>query len=94
MHTLWLFFSWPAGATWSNVLAMPACGLVAVMSAVVFRKPLSRWWHRLVGEHAGVEDIRRAADAAHRIAADLFEHHTGRRHPDAPGNGDDRGTQG
>lgn len=28
----------------------------------------------------------RQAKAAHRIAADLYQHHTGRAHPDAPGS--------
>ena len=34
----------------------------------------------MVGERADIEDIRRVAAAAHKIAADLFEHHTGSAH--------------
>lgn len=78
----WLREYW--GWAGSNIGAMPACGLIAVLSAAVFRKPLARWWHRHFGMKAELAEIRDAAAAAHRIAADLFEHHTGERHRDAP----------
>jgi len=77
LHAYW---SWVGG----NIGAMPLQAAIGVAFTLAFRKPVSRGWHRLVGERAEIEDIRRAAAAAHRIAADLFEHHTGGAHPDAP----------
>jgi voltage-gated potassium channel len=38
-------------------------------------------WH--VSQHA-LADVREAAQKAHKIAADLYRHHTGEQHPDAP----------
>lgn len=78
----WLrdYWSWTGG----NIGAMPLQALITVAATLVLRKPISRAWHRLVGEHADLEDIRRAAGTACRIAADLFEHQTGGRHKDAP----------
>jgi hypothetical protein len=74
------YWSWTGG----NVGAMPLQALIAGVAGVVFRKPLRRAWHALVGEHADLEDVKRMAAAAHRISADLFEHHTGEAHQDAP----------
>jgi hypothetical protein len=48
---------------------------------------VSRWWRRHFGAQADLADIRAAAQAAHKIAADLYEHRTGRAHPDAPKRG-------
>lgn len=84
MHVFLLFFAWPGGATWSNVLAMPACGLFAVVSAVCFRKPAAKWWHKHFGVKADLAEIRDLAARAHRIAADTYRHHLGHDHPDAP----------
>jgi len=67
-----------------NVYAMPACAAVAVFFAVGLRKPASSWWRKHFGAQADLADIKAAAESAHRIAADLFEHHTGHVHPDAP----------
>ena len=78
----WLGWYWTEAG--GNVIAMPACGLVAVAFAVGFRKPLARWWQKHFGAKADLREIRETAEAARRIAADLFEHHTGREHPDAP----------
>lgn len=80
-HLVRQYWDW-AG---SNIGAMPACGAIAVLSAVCLRKPLARWWHKHFGVKAELADIKSVADAAHRIAADLFERHTGERHADAPG---------
>ena len=80
---LHLYWAW-AG---SNIGAMPACGALAIVSAACFQKPLARWWHKHLGAKAELADIKSTADAAHRIAADLFEHHVGQRHPDAPERG-------
>ena len=79
-HWLASYWAWTGG----NVGAMPLQAAVSVVFLAVFRKPAGRLWRRLVGERADVEDIRRAAAAAHKIAADLFEHHVGSAHPDAP----------
>lgn len=84
VHLLRQYWDW-AG---SNIGAMPACGLIAAVSAAAFRRPLARLWHRLIGEHPAIAEIRRAANAAQQIAADLYEHHTGQPHELAspPGN--------
>jgi hypothetical protein len=83
----WLrsYWTWVGG----NVGAMPLQAVIAAATAVLLRKPAARLWRQLVGERADLEDVRRAAEAAHRIAADLFEHHTGNKHQDAPGTADD-----
>jgi hypothetical protein len=70
--------------TGGNVAAMPLCGLVAVVSAVCFRKPLARWYHKHLGMRAELAEIRELAAKAHRIAADTYRHQTGQHHPDAP----------
>lgn len=75
----------PLAWFWGQVEGNALWSLTAVALAVIFRKRLARWWHRVVGESADIEDIRAAAAAAHRIAADLFEHHCGRPHELAPG---------
>ena len=81
MGHLWhQYWSWTGG----NVGAMPLQAVITVAATLLLRRPLARSWHWLVGERADIEDIRRAAAAAHKIAADLFEHHTGSAHPDAP----------
>lgn len=82
MHWARSYWDWVGG----NVGAMPLQALIGVAAGLLLRRPLARAWRRLVGERADIEDIRRAAHAAHQIAADLFEHHTGQRHPAAPAN--------
>ena len=76
MHTLWLFFAWPAGAVWGNVWAMPLCGFIAAVFAVVFRDRLGRavsgWWHRHFGHRAELDEIRARLDTH----ADLLDPHT------------------
>jgi hypothetical protein len=79
-HELRLYWDW-AG---SNIGAMPGCGLVAVLVTVCFRKPLAAWWRKHFGAQADLADIKAVAESAHKIAADLFEHHTGHEHPLAP----------
>ena len=80
--------SWP-GHYWAwvggNVGAMPLQALITVAATLLLRKHVARWWHHLVGERADLEDVKRMAEAAHRIAADLFEHQTGQAHSHAPG---------
>lgn len=74
----WWHWYWAQVA--GNIWAMPLQAMVAFTAGVLFRKPLAAWWHRHFGVKADLEDIRRDAAAARRIAADLFEHHTGDRH--------------
>ena len=72
MHTFLLFFAWPGGAAWSNVVAMPACAVVAALATACFRKPLARFWHRHFGHRAELDDIKARLDAH----ADLLNPHT------------------
>lgn len=74
------YWSWVGG----NIGAMPLQAVITVAATLVLRKHVRRWWHHLVGEHADLDDVKRMAAAAHQIAADLFEHHTGHAHRDAP----------
>jgi hypothetical protein len=74
------YWSWTGG----NIAAMPLQAVITVAVTLLLRKPIKRAWHRAVGEHADLEDIRRAAAAAHKIAADLHEHLTGEVHSHAP----------
>ena len=78
----WLRHYWDY--TGGNIAAMPLQAAITVAATLVFRKPIARAWRRVVGEKADIEDVKRVAAAAHRIAADLFEHHTGERHEAAP----------
>jgi hypothetical protein len=91
VHTFLLFWSWPDGTAWSNVLAMPACGLVGLVAAFVFRDRLGRllkgWFRRHLGHGDELAEIRELAARAHRIAADTHRHLTGEHHPDAPERG-------
>lgn len=61
----------------SNIGAMPAEALIGGACTLVISPLLLRAWRR-------VRRALEAAEASHRIAADLYEHHTGRRHPAAP----------
>jgi hypothetical protein len=70
-HLWHQYWAWTGG----NVGAMPLQALITGAAGFLFRNPLGR----LLGR-----DALKEARAARRIAADLFEHHTGRPHPDAP----------
>ena len=70
LHAWHQYWAWVGG----NVGAMPLQGLITGAGAFIFRSPIGR----LLG--------RDEAKAARRIAADLYEHHVGRPHPDAPGS--------
>ena len=80
----WLRDYWTAAG--GNIEAMPLQAVITVAATLLLRKHVARWWHHLVGERADLEDVKRLAESAHRIAADLFEHSTGGAHPDAPDN--------
>jgi len=75
-HAYW---AWTGG----NVGAMPEEAIVTAVATALLLRPLRLAWHHLAGKH--LEAARRAAEASHRIAADLYEHHTGRAHELAPG---------
>jgi len=72
------YWSWVGG----NIGAMPLQALISLAAALLLVRPIKRAWHHLAGKH--ITAAREAAERAHRIAADLYEHHTGQRHPDAP----------
>lgn len=69
-HSYW---QWVGG----NIGAMPLQALIGALCTLVISPLLLRLWRR-------VRQALEAAEASHRIAADLYEHHTGARHPDAP----------
>lgn len=73
---------WYWQQTGGNILAVPAEFAITIVASTIFalllRKPLARlsaWIRR--------EELAEARKAR-RIAADLYKHHTGRDHPDAP----------
>ena len=76
MHTFWLFFAWPNGGAWSNVIAMPVCGVIAAVFAVVFKerlgKAISGWWHKHLGHRPELDEIRKRLDTH----ADLLDPHS------------------
>jgi hypothetical protein len=73
-------------ATWGNNMAWLES--LAVIGAVAFvkRDAIARWRARNHPHSAALAEIRADAAAARRIAADTYQHHTGRRHPDSPEN--------
>jgi hypothetical protein len=77
---------WYWTETGGNILAMPLETAIAVAAGAIFRKPLARaWaWFRQESRHEEAA-ARQDAQAALRIAADLYRHHTGHAHPHAPG---------
>jgi hypothetical protein len=84
-HAWHQYWAWTGG----NVGAMPLQALisavVALLLAVVLRPLWRRLWAWLKRELS--RPALEEAKAARRIAADLYEHHTGRPHPDAPDSG-------
>lgn len=74
------YWDWVGG----NIGAMPLQALITVAVGFLLRRPIARAWHRMVGDHLDIEDVRVAAESAHKIMADLFEHVTGEAHPQAP----------
>lgn len=76
MHVLWLFFAWPGGGAWSNVVAMPVCGVLAGIAAYLLRDRLGRalkgWWHRHLGHKDDLDAIHARLDRHE----DLLDHET------------------
>lgn len=76
MHTFWLFFSYPNGAIWGNVWAMPVCGVIAGVFAFLFKDHLGRalhhWFRRHFGHHAELDEIKARLDTH----ADLLDPHS------------------
>ena len=76
MHTFLAFFAWPGGGVWSNVIAMPLCGVLAGVAAFIFRdhigRAVSSWWHRHFGHRDEIAAIHERLD--HH--ADLLDHET------------------
>ena len=76
MHTLWLFFAWPDGGAWSNIVAVPPCAVLAAVLAFIFRDRLGRalkgWWARHLGHKDDLDAIHARLDAH----ADLLDHET------------------
>lgn len=74
MHTFLAFFAWPDGTAWSNVIAMPVCGLIAGVAAFIFRDHIGRavsgWWHRHFGHGDALDAIQAQLDG-HAVALDL-----------------------
>jgi hypothetical protein len=67
VHTFLAFFAWPDGTAWSNVAAMPLCGILAGVAAFIFRdhigRALSGFWHRHFGHRDELDAIRARLDA-------------------------------
>lgn len=80
--------TWGAGG---NIAAAPILAACAALAAYLGRhrigRVMSAWWGKHHPHRDELAEIRRTAEAARRIAADTYEHHTGRRHPDAPREG-------
>ena len=76
-------------ATWGNNVAwlesLAVAGLVVYLKRDAIGRVTADWRARHHPHSAALAEIREAAEAARRIAADTYEHHTGRRHPDSPG---------
>jgi hypothetical protein len=85
--------------TWGtagNLVASVLLGAIGVVTAFLGRNRIRRavidlhaLWARHHPHNAALAAIAEDAAAARRIAADTYEHHVGRRHPDSP----DTGTQ-
>lgn len=72
MNVISLFFSWPAGGTWSNMIASFEWAIVAFTCIWLFRdhigRHLAKWWHKHHGPHAveqHLEALRRHEENKH-----------------------------
>ena len=93
MHTVLVFWGWPNGSLWSNLLSNPIAWAAAILGAIVFRKwlgrKLSAWWHRANGHHLA-EMERRLSEQMRTHHEDMKAHvtalHRSRRDPAASGD--------
>lgn len=75
---------WDAYWHWagSNIGAMPAEFIITVIVTLVFQKPIGRFLGWLRRENrATIRKAQADAEAARKIAADLYRHVTGEEHP-------------
>lgn len=74
--------------TGGNLVASAILGACAAVAAFLGRHKIGRtlggWWGRHHPNNEALEEIRRTAEAAHRISAATHERLTGERHPDSP----------
>jgi len=82
-HAWHQYWSWTGG----NIGAMPLEALITAAASLALWPLLRRWWRRLKRELGAA--AHEEAKAARQIAADLFQHHTGQRHPAAPDREDE-----
>lgn len=82
--------SWFWGEIEGNVYAAPVLAVTGAVLGFVFRRRILTWWHKHFSARAELADIRAIAASAHQIAADLYLHHTHRRHELAPPDDDMR----
>lgn len=83
MSTWSLFFGWPAGGTWSNLVASLEWVAVAAVFVWLFRDRIGRhlaaWWHKHHGQHQRADFSAALAEAEERLKAHvdqrLTEHH-------------------
>jgi hypothetical protein len=80
---------WDAYWSWagSNIGAMPAETVITVAATLAFRRPIRRFlaWLRRERDEA-VASAQADAEAARKIASDLYLHVTGEEHPAATGS--------
>jgi hypothetical protein len=70
------------GPMWPNIFSPNVWTIVAVAGHLLATLAQRARHHR--ESRAELAAAREAAESARRIAADLYEHHTGRAHPAAP----------
>ncbi len=81
--TFRLFFAWPSGGTWSNMIASLEWVGIGAFAVWLFRDKigprLAGWWHEHHGEHVRAELAameQRLTDRADRRHEDLKAHVT------------------
>ena len=85
-----LFFSWPDGGVWSNMIAWLLGLAVGALTTYYLRdhvgRRLSAWMHRHSPDREAVQEAHEAMHAAHQIVADVYRAvNGGEDHPLAPG---------
>jgi hypothetical protein len=79
VNVLKLFFGWPGGGTWSNVVAAVECTAFGAAGAWLFRDRLGRklaaWWHKHHAEHTRDDLAGLAEHLRTHINRQLEDHH-------------------